>query len=75
MQHPASERPATQPPSIDLKALQSEVDQARNARLEAEAAGFEVEALISSVQHFKPGRGRLVFMVAGLGNEDARAAN
>jgi hypothetical protein len=48
---------------IDLKTLQDEVRQARQARLDAEAAGTEVEGLIWSVQHFQPGRQRLVFMV------------
>jgi hypothetical protein len=48
---------------IDLKTLQSELDYARLARLDAEAAGSEVEALICSVQHFQPGKQRLVFMV------------
>ena len=40
---------------IDLKTLQSEVDHARLARLDAQAAGTEVEELIWSVQHFEPG--------------------
>ena len=34
------------------------------ARLDAQAAGTEVEELIWSVQHFQPGKQRLVFMVA-----------
>ncbi|MBN8963915.1 MAG: hypothetical protein J0H89_00725 [Rhizobiales bacterium] len=48
---------------IDLKAVEMQVRQAREARLEAQAAGFEVEELISAVQHFEPGKQRLVFMV------------
>ena len=48
---------------IDLKTLQSELEHAKLARLDAEAAGHEVEELISSVQHFQPGKQRLVFMV------------
>ena len=48
---------------IDLKTLQSELDQARLARLDAQAAGAEVEELIWSVQHFEPGKQRMVFMV------------
>jgi hypothetical protein len=48
---------------IDLKAIQSELDQARSARIEAQAAGTEVEELIAAVQHFEPGKQRLVFMV------------
>jgi len=49
---------------IDLKALEAELQHARLARLEAQAAGTEVEELILAVQHFKPGKQRLVFMVA-----------
>lgn len=48
---------------IDLKTLEIELHQARLARIDAQAAGSEVEELIWSVQHFEPGRGRLVFMV------------
>ena len=48
---------------IDLKTLQCELDHARLARLDAEAAGSEVEELIFSVQHFQPGKQRLMFMV------------
>ena len=48
---------------IDLKTLQNELHQARLARLDAEAAGSEVEELISAVQHFQPGKQRLLFMV------------
>jgi hypothetical protein len=48
---------------IDRKTLQDELHQARQARLDAEAAGTEVEDLIRSVQHFQPGKQRLVFMV------------
>jgi hypothetical protein len=48
---------------IDLKAIQSELDQARLARLDAQAAGSEVEELISAVQHFEPGKQRMVFMI------------
>ena len=48
---------------IDLKTLQNELNHARLARLDAEAAGSEVEELIYSVQHFQPGKQRLVFVV------------
>jgi hypothetical protein len=48
---------------IDLKTLQSELDHVRLARLDAQAAGTEVEQLIWSVQHFEPGKQRLVFMI------------
>jgi hypothetical protein len=48
---------------IDLKTLQIELDQARLARIDAEAAGSEVEELIWQVAHFEPGKQRMVFMV------------
>ena len=48
---------------IDQKAIQSELDQARLARIDAEAAGSEVEELISAVQHFEPGKQRMLFMI------------
>ncbi len=48
---------------IDLKTVEFELHQARQARIEAQAAGSEVEDLIWSVQHFEPGRGRMVFMI------------
>ena len=48
---------------IDLKAIQSELDQARLARIDAQTAGSEVEELISAVQHFEPGKQRMVFMI------------
>ena len=48
---------------INLKAIQSELDHARLARIEAQAAGIEVEELIAAVQQFQPGKQRLVFMI------------
>jgi hypothetical protein len=50
---------------IDLKTLQAELQHARLARMEAEAAGSEVEELIAAVQHFEPGKQRVLFMIAG----------
>jgi len=50
---------------IDLRTLEIELQQARAARADAEAAGCEVEALICSVQHFQPGKQHLLFMVDG----------
>jgi hypothetical protein len=60
---------------IDLKTLENELHHARLARIEAEAAGCEVEALIAAVQHFQPGRQRLVFMVDGSDPEPPAAPN
>jgi hypothetical protein len=48
---------------IDLKSLQAELDQARLDRLDAQAAGVEVEELVWQVAHFTPARGRMLFMV------------
>ncbi len=48
---------------IDLKTIESELDHARLARIEAEAASTDVEEMIWRVQHFEPGRGRLFFFV------------
>jgi hypothetical protein len=48
---------------IDPKAIQSELNHARLARIEAQAAGTEVEELIALVQHFEPGKQRMVFMI------------
>ena len=58
---------------IDLKVLESELRHARRARIEAQTAGSEVEELIRTVQHFEPGRQRLVFIM-DCGGPDAFAA-
>jgi len=47
---------------IDLKSLQDELDLARLARLDAEAANAEVEEMIWQVQHFEPGKQRMLFI-------------
>jgi hypothetical protein len=60
---------------IDLKAIQSELDYARLARIEAQAAGTEVEELIAAVQHFEPGKQRLVFMIDCDGDDLPLAAH
>ena len=48
---------------IDLKSLAIEMHHARQARIDAQAAGAEVEELIWEVAHFEPGKQRMVFMV------------
>jgi hypothetical protein len=50
---------------IDRKAMESDLQQARLARIEAEAAGAAVEELIWQVQHVQLGRQRLVFSIEG----------
>jgi hypothetical protein len=47
---------------IDLKTLQDELNHVRLARLDAEAAEREVEELIWQVQHFEPGKQRMLFI-------------
>ncbi len=57
---------------IDRKAMENELNQARLARMEAEAASDEVEELIWEVQHVRLGRQRMVFAVAGFEQEAGR---
>ena len=47
---------------IDLKTLQDELNHVRLARLDAEAAEREVEEMIWQVQHFEPGKQRMLFI-------------
>lgn len=49
----------------DRTAMTLELQQARLARLDAEAAGNEVEELIAQVQGFQPGKQRMLFMIDG----------
>ncbi len=60
---------------IDRKAMQSDLQQARLARIEAEAAGAEVEELIWQVQHVQLGRQRLVFSIEGFDVDRGVAPN
>ncbi len=60
---------------IDLKTLKNELEWARRVRIDAQAAGCEVEELISAVQHFQPGKQRLLFMVAGVEADPFGAGN
>lgn len=60
---------------IDLKSIETELHHARLARIDAETASTDVEDLISAVQLFRPGKQRLLFMVAGLEAETLSAAN
>ena len=50
---------------IDRKAMENDLEFARMARLEAEAANSDVEELIWEVQHVQLGRQRLVFSIGG----------
>jgi len=60
---------------IDRKTMESDLQQARLARIEAEAAGAEVEELIWQVQHVQLGRQRLVFSIEGFDVDRGAAAN
>ncbi len=60
---------------IDRKAMESDLQQVRLARLEAEAAGAEVAELIWQVQHVQLGRQRLVFSIEGFDVDRGAAEN
>ena len=47
---------------IDLKTLETELNQCRLARQEAEAAERDVEEMLWQVQHFEPGKQRMLFI-------------
>jgi len=57
---------------MDLKALENELAQARQAKLDALAASTDVEDMIHSVQDPEFGRSRLAFFISGL-DEDVEA--
>jgi hypothetical protein len=50
---------------IDLKTVEAELQHARQARRDAEAANAEVEELIWQVQHVQLGRQHVVFSIDG----------
>ena len=56
---------------IDRKAMENDLHQARQARLDAEAANSAVEELIWELQHVQLGRQRMVFSIAGFEQEPA----
>jgi len=59
---------------IDRQAMESELQQARQARIDAEAANCDVEELIWEIQHVRLGHQRIVFSIAGF-DQDAALAN
>jgi hypothetical protein len=59
---------------IDAKAFEVELQQARLARLEAEAANSDVEEMIWEVQHAPTNAGCFAYFFAGL-DQDVAAAN
>jgi hypothetical protein len=60
---------------IDRKAMEDDLQQARQARIDAQAASSDVEELIWQVQHVQLGRQRIVFSIAGLDQEPVGGAN
>ena len=59
---------------IDRIALKNQLAEVRQYRIDAQAAGCEVEELIWQVAHFEPGKQRMVFMV-DVGEPESFAAN
>jgi hypothetical protein len=51
---------------IDRKAMQDDLDRARQARRDAEAANADVEAMLWEMQHIRLGHQRIVFSIDGL---------
>ena len=62
-------------PMIDREAMANDLQQARQARIEAEAANSDLEELIWQVQHVQLGRQRIVFSIAGLEQEPIGAGS
>jgi len=54
---------------IDRQAMARDLEQAKLARREVEAANADVEDLIWELQHVQLGRQRLVFSIAGMEQE------
>jgi hypothetical protein len=60
---------------IDRQAMEKDLDFARQARREAEAANLDIEELIWEVQHVRLGHQRIVFSIGGFEQEPLGAAN
>ena len=58
---------------IDRQKMEDELKQARQARLDVEAANCDVEELIWEIQHVRLGHQRMVFSIAGFDQELAAA--
>jgi hypothetical protein len=56
---------------IDRVRMENDLLEARQARLDAEAANQDVEELIWELRHVRLGRQRVVFSVAGFEQEAA----
>ena len=60
---------------IDRQAMANDLQQARQARIEAQAANSDIEELIWQVQHVQLGRQAIVFSIAGFDQEPDGPAN
>ncbi len=56
---------------IDRVRIETDLQEARRARQDAEAANQDVEELIWELQHVQLGRQRVVFSIAGFEQEAA----
>ena len=59
---------------IDRNAMENELQQARFARMEAQAASDDIEELIWEVQHIRRGRQRVVFITMAGAEQDLALA-
>jgi hypothetical protein len=50
---------------VDMKSLEIELQHARKARIDAEAASADVEGMIWEVQHFENARPKMAFFITG----------
>lgn len=50
---------------VDMKSLEIELQQARKARIAADAASADVEDMIWEVQHFESARPKMAFFITG----------
>jgi hypothetical protein len=51
---------------VDMKSLEIELQQARQARINADAASADVEDMIWEVQHLEGARPRMAFFISGI---------
>ena len=58
---------------IDRKAMEDDLERARQARLEAEAANADVEEMLWEIQHIRCGQQRSVGASDGLLEQDIAA--
>jgi hypothetical protein len=59
---------------IDRKQMEDELQRARLARMEAQAANSDLEELIWDMQHVRLGRQRIIFSIDGFDVSAAHAS-